>query len=135
MRKGQKTSCVYTGIQPQCQRRVSAPSDLNVNNPTQTKANQKSTRPTPALPLPANTHTPPFHNIPSHNTRVSLVAQMVKKLPLMKKAQVPSLGWEAPLEKEMASHSSNLTWRIPWTEKPDRLQSMGSQSLDMTEMT
>ena len=45
----------------------------------------------------------------------------------MQKAQVPSLVWEDPLEKEMATHSNILTWRIPGTEEPGRLQSMGSQ--------
>ena len=49
--------------------------------------------------------------------------------------QVRSLGWEDPLEKGMATHSSILAWRIPWTEEPDRLQSMGRKELDMTEMT
>ena len=57
----------------------------------------------------------------------SLVAQRVKRLPAMQETQVQSLGWEAPLEKEMTTHSSILTWRIPWTEEPGRLQSMGSQ--------
>ena len=57
----------------------------------------------------------------------SLVAQMVKRLPVMKETQVRSLGWEDPLEKEMATHSSILAWRIPWTEKPGGLQSIGSQ--------
>ena len=45
----------------------------------------------------------------------------------MQETQVQSLGWEDPLEKEMATHSSILAWRIPWTEEPGRLQSMGSQ--------
>ena len=63
------------------------------------------------------------------------MAQMVKNLPAMQETQVGSLGQENPLEKGMGTHSSILAWRIPWTEKPDRLQSMGSQSLDMTEMT
>ena len=45
----------------------------------------------------------------------------------MQETQVPSLRWEDPLEEEMATHSSILAWRIPWTEEPDRLQSMGSQ--------
>ena len=58
----------------------------------------------------------------------SLVAQMVKCLPTMWEIQVQSLGWEVLLEKEMATHSSILAWKIPWTEKPGRLQSMGSQS-------
>ena len=53
--------------------------------------------------------------------------QMVKRLPTMWETQVRSLGWEDPLEKEMATHSSTLAWKIPWTEEPGRLQSMGSQ--------
>ena len=57
----------------------------------------------------------------------SPVAQMVKHLPTMWETQVRSLGWEDPLEKEMAIHSSILAWKIPWTGKPDNLQSMGSQ--------
>ena len=57
----------------------------------------------------------------------SLVAQTVKHLPTMQETQVQSLGREDPLEKEMATHSSTLAWKIPWTEKPSRLQSMGSQ--------
>ena len=51
---------------------------------------------------------------------------MVKRLPGMRETQVRPLGWEDPLEKEMATHSSTLTWKIPWTEEPSRLQSMGS---------
>ena len=57
----------------------------------------------------------------------SLVAQMVKRLSTMQETRVQSLGWEDPLEKEMATHSNTLAWRIPWREKPGRLQSMGSQ--------
>ena len=52
---------------------------------------------------------------------------MVKNLPAMQETPVQSLGREDPLEKEMATHSSNIAWRIPWTEEPDRLQSMGLQ--------
>ena len=52
---------------------------------------------------------------------------MVKRLPTMRETRVRSLGQEDPLEKEMATHSSTLAWKIPWTEEPDRLQSMGSQ--------
>ena len=52
---------------------------------------------------------------------------MVKRLPAMRETWVRSLGWEDPLEKEMAAHSSTLSWKIPWTEEPCRLQSMGSQ--------
>ena len=58
---------------------------------------------------------------------VSLVAQMVKRLPTMRETWVGSLGREDPLEKAMATHSSTLAWKIPWTEEPGRLQSMGSQ--------
>ena len=57
----------------------------------------------------------------------SLVAQMVKCLPTMQETQIQSLGWEDLLEKEMATHSSIPAWRIPWTQEPDRLQSMGLQ--------
>ena len=57
----------------------------------------------------------------------SLVAQMVKHLPTMWKTRVRSLGWEDPLEKEMATHSSILAWKIPWTEEPGKLQFMGLQ--------
>ena len=59
--------------------------------------------------------------------RASLVAQRVKHLPAMQETWVWSLGGEDPLEKEMATHSSTLAWKIPWMEKPGRLQSMGSQ--------
>ena len=57
----------------------------------------------------------------------SLVAQLVKSLPVVRETWVPSLGREDPLEKEMASHSSILAWRIPWMEEPGGLQSTGSQ--------
>ena len=60
---------------------------------------------------------------------VFLVAQMVKNLPAMQETRIPSLGGEDPLEKEMAAHSSILAWKIPWTEEPGRLQSMGSQRI------
>ena len=55
------------------------------------------------------------------------MAQMVKHLPTIQETWVQSLGWEDLLEKEMATHSSILAWKIPWMEKPGRLQSMGSQ--------
>ena len=55
----------------------------------------------------------------------SLVGQMVKNLPAMLETQVRSLGWEDPLEKGTTTHSSILAWRIPWTEEPGRLQSVG----------
>ena len=57
----------------------------------------------------------------------SLVAQMIKNLPSMRETQVRSLGREDPLEKEMATLSSILAWRIPWEEEPGGLQSTGSQ--------
>ena len=63
-----------------------------------------------------------FHTFPS-----SLVAQMVKRLLAMQDTRVRSLDWEDPLKKEMATHSSTLAWKIPWTEEPGRLHSMGSQ--------
>ena len=58
---------------------------------------------------------------------LTLVAQMLKRLPIMRDTWVRSLGQEDPLEKEMATHSSTLAWKIPWTEEPGRVQSMGSQ--------
>ena len=57
----------------------------------------------------------------------SLLAQTVKNLPAMQDTWVQSVGWEDPLEKGMTTHSSILAWRIPWTEEPGGLQSMGSQ--------
>ena len=57
----------------------------------------------------------------------SLVAQTVKRLSTMWETCVPSLVWEDPLEKEMAIHSKTIAWKIPWTEDPGRLESMGSQ--------
>ena len=91
--------------------------------------------------LPGNIKIP--HFFPSKDIRISLgvrarlhdfksspaslVAQRIKRLPAMQKTQVQSLGWEDPLEKEMATHSSILAWRIPWTEEPGGLHSTGSQ--------
>ena len=60
--------------------------------------------------------------------RASLVAQRLKCLPPMRETRVRSLGREDPLEKEMVTHSSILAWRIPWTEKPGKLQSTGRKS-------
>ena len=62
----------------------------------------------------------------------SLIAQLLNYLLAMQETRVQYLGQEDPLEKEMATHSSILAWRIPWTEEPGRLESMGSQALDMT---
>ena len=63
----------------------------------------------------------------------SLVAQRLKHLPAMLEIWVQSLSREDPLEKEMASHSSILAWRIPWTEEPGGLQSTGGKESDTTE--
>ena len=60
---------------------------------------------------------------------------MVKHLPAMRKTWVQSLGWENPLEKEMATHSSTLAWKIPWSEEPGRLQSMGLQRVRHDRVT
>ena len=54
------------------------------------------------------------------------MAQRVKHLPAMRETRVPSLGWENPLEKKMETYSSTLAWKIPWMEKPGKLQSKGS---------
>ena len=65
-------------------------------------------------------------------TRVSLTAQLGKNLPAIQETRVRFLGWEDALEKEMATHSSVLAWRISWTEEPGGLQSMGLQESDTT---
>ena len=59
--------------------------------------------------------------------RTSLVTQMVKRLSTMQETQVRSLGRGVPLEKDMATHSSTIAWKIPWMEEPGKLQSMRSQ--------
>ena len=77
------------------------------------------------LPVPKRNHL-------SGRKQVFPVAQTVKSLPATQETWVRSLGWEDPLEKGMATHSSVLAWRIPWTEEPGGLQSMGSQRVDNT---
>ena len=64
-----------------------------------------------------------------------VLAQMVKNVPAMQETQVQSLGWEELLEEGMATHSSILAWRIPWTKKPGGLQPMGSQRVRHNLMT
>jgi len=68
-----------------------------------------------------------LNQIPYDYKRASLVAQSVKNLPAVQETRVQSMGWEYPLEKEMATHSSILAWKISWTQEPGGLQSMGSQ--------
>ena len=69
-----------------------------------------------------------------HSQRASLVVQMVKHLPAMWETRMQSLGWEDPLEKEMATHCSTLAWKIPRTEEPTRLYSTWDRKeSDMTE--
>ena len=70
---------------------------------------------------------PNLHQVEKVRIWTSLVVQTVKRLPTMWVTWVPSLGQEDLLEKEMATHSSILAWKIPWTEEHGRLQSMGSQ--------
>ena len=77
-----------------------------------------------------NTHTHTHINTHTH-TGASLVAQLVMSLPAMQETQVQSLVREDPLENKMATHSSILAWRIPWTEEPGGLQSMELLELDM----
>ena len=74
-------------------------------------------------------------SIPQHWTffGASLVAQTVKRLPTMQETWVPSLGWEDSLEKEMATHSTILAWKIPWTEEPGRGSPWGRKESDTTE--
>ena len=74
-----------------------------------------------------------LHSTYVHFKRSICLTQTVKHLPAMRETRVRFLGREDPLEKEMAIHSSTLAWRIPWTEEPDRLQSMGHKESDTTE--
>ena len=76
----------------------------------------------PTAPLTAH-----FMLITRLSIRASLIAQLVKNLPAVQEAWVRSLGREDPLEKEMATHSSLIVWKISWTEEPGGLQSMGWQ--------
>ena len=71
--------------------------------------------------------------IPSVSPKASLVAQSVKSLPAVQETQVQSQSQEDPLEKKMATHSSILAWRLPWTEEPGELQSTGSQRVTPKE--
>ena len=64
---------------------------------------------------------------------MEMMAEMAKNLPAMQETNIQSLSQEDPLDKGMATHSSILAWKIPWTGEPDRLQSMGLQRLDRTE--
>ena len=73
-----------------------------------------------------------YKNDQKKHLGTSLVAQMVKRMPTTRETWVRSLGREDPLEKEMETHSSILVWRIPRTEEPGRLQSMGLQELNTT---
>ena len=74
------------------------------------------------------------HDFNYEKSWLSLVAQRVKRLPAMQETRVRSLGREDPLEKEMATHSSILAWKIPWTEEPGRLYSpWGHKESDTTE--
>ena len=90
-----------------------------------------------AAKFPENAHNSPCSHTslpkkellkPQGSTGASLVDQMVKDVPAMQETQVQSLGQEDLLEKGMATHSSLLAWRIPWTEEPGGLESMGLQS-------
>ena len=78
----------------------------------------------PGLQADALTSEPPYISV----FTASLVSQSVKSLPAMQETQVRFLGWEHPLEKEMATYSNILAWRIPWREEPGRLQSRGYKS-------
>ena len=80
-----------------------------------------------AIPAAKPPVEPAPHNSEPESLLNSLIAQRVKHLPAMWETHVRSLGREDPLEKEMATHSSILAWRIPWAEKPGRLQFPGSQ--------
>ena len=71
-------------------------------------------------------------SLDGYSKGASLIAQLLKNLPAMQETLVRFLGWEDPLKKGMATHSSILAWRIPWAEEPGWLQSTGSQESDVT---
>ena len=81
----------------------------------------------------ATEHTPREREREGDVCTASLEAQTVKNLPARQETRVPSLGQEDPLEKGMATHSTMLAWRIPYTKELGKLQSMGYRELDMTE--
>ena len=86
---------------------------------------QADSLPTELSGKPPLVKKPPAKTGDVRDTIDSLVAQMVKRLPAMRETQVPSLGWEDALEKDMATHSSTLAWKITWMEAPGRLHSVG----------
>ena len=109
---------------------VSSTEDCNHNMVRKMKEDNHGYNRTPGNTLLPATHTANmnlFYELPWLLTPRSLVDHMVKNLPAMQETGVRSLGWEDPLEKEMATHSSILAWRIPWTGEPGGLQFMGSQ--------
>ena len=92
----------------------------------QTASQDKLPTPVCFSSIPSKTSSTPIHLAHLHHLlRASLVAQMVKNLTAMQETWVQSLGQEDPLGKGMATHCSILAWRIPWTEEPVRLRSMG----------
>ena len=109
---------------------VSSTEDCNHNMVRKMKEDNHGYNRTPGNTLLPATHTANmnlFYELPWLLTPRSLVDHMVKNLPAMQETGVRSLGREDPLEKEMATHSSILAWRIPWTGEPGGLQFMGSQ--------
>ena len=92
------------------------------------KLSGKATSPVIFFPIVPNKVNYPSHCVPiTFCICPYLVVQLVKNLPAVQETQVRSLGWEDPLEKEMATHSGILAWEISWTKGPGRLQSMGLQ--------
>ena len=94
-----------------------------------------STHSLPITTIPGEKHNSPHLIIGNSPHQASLVAQTVKTLPAMLETQVPSLKWEDPLEKGLATYSSILAWRIPWTEEPNGLQSTELQRVRHDEAT
>ena len=108
--------------------RVRAENAAGISEPSRATPPTKAVDPIGKLCLmgvPSSHHGRDENNVPSD--RASQVAQMVKCLPAMQETRVRSLDQKDPLEKEMAIRSSILAWKIPWTEEPGRLQTMGSQ--------
>ena len=138
---------LFSRVLPRCSCPEQVPGILELSHPDLSKASSKVHHKHHSPGQPSWSHHPPtgplchflkqlyFFIWLYQVSGTSLVAQRLKGLPAMRETRVRSLGREDPLEKEMATHSSILAWRIPWTEEPGGLQSMVSQRVGHDRVT